>query len=526
VPSSQREAALALGATRWQMIWSSVLPFARPGIIGACFLALGRAVGETMAVTMLIGNNPRIPWPPSIAETLFGQGNTIASAIASEFPGALYPLYKSALTELALVLLLVSIVVNSLARLLIWRVASGAAGSAYRRRQAGGVQLLEALSAGGRGLVTWVGLPALLMWALEAPLWRVLPDWLGGPSPLAFVAGMAVFAALLWLVKRTATALRRWLFPDPQRYADAWNWVMTQVLALGVGVTVIPLFVILGYLCVNGVQAINWAFFVNLPAQGGMANGLVGSLVLVALASLFAVPVGILAAIYLAESRGSLLAPLASSLRETLTQAPFVPVGLVNILPSKDRRRSRLVPTVRFLGELLSGVPSIVVGIFVYFLVVRPMGHFSGWAGAFALGVMMIPIVMRASEEALKLVPEALRNASYALGASRWQTVVRVLVPAALPAIITGVFLAIARIGGETAPLLLTIFGNDFFPTSPNDVFPAVPVLIYNYAKSPYVEQHQRAWAAALVLLIVVMLLNFGIRVLTGKRVVLAGRAD
>jgi phosphate transport system permease protein len=481
VPASQREAALALGATRWQMIWSAVLPFARPGIIGACFLALGRAVGETMAVTMLIGNNPRIDW------SLFAQGNTIASAIASEFPGASYPLYKSALTQLALVLLLVSIIVNSLARLMIWRVVQKARGSAYRRRLAWGAQLAETLSAGGRRLLLWVGLPALLAWALDVPLRGLV----GGPHYLTFLTATAAFAVLLWLTARAATALRRRLVPDPQRYADAVNRLMDGILVVCVAVTVGPLFVILGYLCYNGLQAIDWQFFVNLPAEGGMANGLIGSLVLVGLASLFAVPVGVLAAIYLAE-----------------------------------KRRGRLVPTVRFIGELLSGVPSIVIGMFVYTLLVRPTGHFSGWAGAFALGVMMIPIVMRASEEALKLVPEALRNASYALGASRWQTVVRVIVPAALPAIITGIFLAIARIGGETAPLLFTILGNDFFPSSPDDVFPAVPVLIYNYAKNADPLQQQRAWAAALVLLVVVMLLNFGIRALTGKRVVLAGRAD
>src|SRR5437868_12243362 len=151
-----------------------------------------------------------------------------------------------------------------------------------------------------------------------------------------------------------------------------------------------------------------------------MANALCGSAMMVGLATLFAVPIGVLAAIYLAEYRSDWFGP-----------------------------------SVRFIGELLAGVPSIVIGIFGYAVVVQPLGHFSGWAGAFALGVMMLPIVMRASEEALKLVPTALRHASFALGASRWQTVTRVMVPAALPAIITAVFLAVARVAGETAPLLL-----------------------------------------------------------------------
>src|SRR5262249_29073165 len=143
-----------------------------------------------------------------------------------------------------------------------------------------------------------------------------------------------------------------------------------------------------------------------------------------------------------------------------------------------------------------------------------------------ALGVMMIPIVMRASEEALKLVPKPLRHASMALGANHWQTVVRITVPAALPAIITAVFLAIARIAGETAPLLLTATDYRDFPESPNDPTPSIPVLIFKYSVSPYPDWHRKAWAAALVLMVLVMLLNFGIRWVTGKRVVLAARAD
>src|SRR5207237_4547880 len=207
-------------------------------------------------------------------------------------------------------------------------------------------------------------------------------------------------------------------------------------------------------------------------------------------ATLFAVPVGVLAAVYLAEYRSD-----------------------------------RLAPAVRFIGELLSAVPSIIIGIFAYNLVVRPMGHFSGWAGAFALGVMMIPIVMRASEEALKLVPQSIRDASYALGASRCQTVLRVVVPAALPAIITAVFLAVARIGGETAPLLLTASSNQYWPSSPNDFTPSLPVYIFTYAVSPYEDWHSQPWAAALVLLAVVLLLNIGIRSLTARRAPLARRA-
>jgi phosphate transport system permease protein len=257
------------------------------------------------------------------------------------------------------------------------------------------------------------------------------------------------------------------------------------------------LFLILGYLLYRGGSSLSWDFFTQLPKPvgqtgGGIANAFYGSFLMVGLATAFSVPVGLLAAIYLTEYRSGLLGK-----------------------------------TVRFVGEMLGSVPSIVIGIFGYYVVVKPITqHFSGLAGGFALGVMMIPIVMRASEEALKLVPKTLRNASSALGASQWQTIVRVTVPAALPAIITAIFLAIARVAGETAPLLLTASSNTFWPRSVNDFTPSLPVYIFNYAVSPYEDWHRQAWAAAFVLLVVIMVLNFGIRVLAGKRVLQASQAD
>lgn len=448
VPRSQREGSLALGATRWQTIWHVVLPYARPGIVGGCFLALGRALGETMAVTMLIGNQTYIPqsWQ-ELLKLPFAMGNSIASVIANEYTEATYDLYLSALMTLGLVLLAVSVVVNTAARFLIWRVNNPS------RR----ISMLSRLLSAARGT--------------------------GAANPTESAEEHKQPLAL-----RVAPASRR---------AAIWiNRAMTGVLGACLLVTVGFLFLILGYLVVEGVGSLNWEFFTKLPAPvgekgGGMANALVGSLMLVGLATLFAVPVGLLTAIYLSEYRSD-----------------------------------RLGPIVRFIGELLGGVPSIVIGIFAYALVVKPMGHFSGWAGSFALGVMMIPIVMRASEESLKLVPSALRQASFALGANHWQSVLRVVVPAALPAIITAVFLAIARVGGETAPLLLTASGNQYWPRSPNDPMPSLPLFIFNYAVSPYDDWHRQAWAAALVLLVVIMLLNFGIRFATGKRVAVATSAD
>lgn len=435
VPRAQREGALALGATRWQTIRGVVLPYALPGILGGCFLALGRAIGETMAVTMLIGNTAVIELPP------FGRGYTIPSLLAQKLPSSSSAMEDSALIELSLLLFLLTILLNSLARFLIWRV----------------------------------GRPA------NRP--RPLPS-----LPLPSVAEAA------------GSPIKRKRFLTPYFV----NHLMTGVLGLCLLLTCIPLFLILGYIAYRGFGSLSWDFFTKLPkpqgeAGGGLANGIVGSGILVGLATLLALPIGLLAAIFLSEYR-----------------------------------TSRLAPVIRFVGELLGGVPSIVVGTFVYAFVrlfiedgwLGRRQQFSGWAGAFALAIMMIPILMRASEEALKLVPQTLRNASYALGAHQWQTVLRIIVPAALPAIITGAFLAIARIAGETAPLLMTAFGNDKWAFSPSQKMGFLPLYIYQYSMSGDPLYEKQAWAAALVLLAFVMLLNVGIRLLTGKREVLASRAD
>lgn len=446
VPQSQRSAALALGATRWQTIWSAILPVARPGIIGGCFLGLGRALGETMAVTMLIGNRPEIRFSP------FAMGNSIASVIANEFTEATYDLYLSALVELGLVLLVVSLVINSFARILIWKVTRSGSGP-------------------------------LFTWRFRAPKKPLDASPESNTTESPGVKPRPVRDVVRW--SRSKHVWSRWT-----------DRLMTWVLGFCLVLTTVPLVFILGYLVYQGIGALNWEFFVKLPAPvgekgGGMANALYGSLLLVGLATLFAVPAGILGAIFLAEYRSK-----------------------------------RLAPVVRFIGELLTGVPSIVIGIFAYNLVVKPMGNFSGWAGAFALGMMMLPIVMRTTEEALKIVPDSLRYASYALGATRYQTVLRVVLPSAFPSVITAVFLAIARVAGETAPLLLTASSNQYWPSSPNDFTPSLPVYIFTYAVSPYEDWHRQAWAAALVLLGAILLLNFGVRLLAGKRSLVASRAD
>jgi phosphate transport system permease protein len=259
---------------------------------------------------------------------------------------------------------------------------------------------------------------------------------------------------------------------------------MTGVCAF---VSVLVLFFILGYLVFNGGTSINWDFFTKLPkpvgeAGGGMANAIVGSGKILLLASLMGVPIGFLGGIYLAEFSGK---------------------GMASV--------------VRYAADLLNGVPSIVIGIFAYSLVVLPFKHFSAYAGAFALGMMMIPITLRSTEEFLKSVPRMLREGAMALGASKWKTIATVIVPAAYRGIMTAILLALARVAGETAPLLFTAFGNRFESHGWSQPTATLPVMIYTYAVSPYDDWHRQAWAAGLVLLGLVLIINILARTILSR---------
>jgi len=256
------------------------------------------------------------------------------------------------------------------------------------------------------------------------------------------------------------------------------NYVMFSLTGVCAVITVGVLFFILGYLLWHGGSALSWTFLTHLPTPvgesgGGMANAIVGSAKLLLLASLFGIPVGFLGGVYLAEFGGQTFS--------------FV---------------------VRYTADLLNGVPSIVMGIFAYTVVVLPMGHFSTLAGSLALGVMMIPIAVRSTEEALRTVPMMLREGALALGASKWKTIATVAVPAARKGIITGIVLDIARVAGETAPLLFTAFSNRFWSPGWSQPTASLPVMVYNYAISPYEDWHRQAWAAGLVLLTLVLVAN------------------
>jgi phosphate transport system permease protein len=268
------------------------------------------------------------------------------------------------------------------------------------------------------------------------------------------------------------------------------NHLITGLAVLSTVLVIVPLVAILIYLIYMGASSLNLDFFTKIPAPvgepgGGMANAMLGSGVVLALASLIGVPVGIAAGVYLAEfGRGKLLAG-----------------------------------AIRFTADVLNGVPSIVMGISIYALIVKPQQHFSAFAGGVALAVMMVPTIARTTEEMLATVPHAIREAALGLGVPKWRTVLSVSLKTASPGIITGCMLAFARVAGETAPLLFTAFGNQFWSFKLTEPIAALPLQIYVYAVSPYDEWHRLAWAGSLVLIVMIMVAVTLVRVYASRGV-------
>jgi phosphate transport system permease protein len=260
--------------------------------------------------------------------------------------------------------------------------------------------------------------------------------------------------------------------------------ILIYVLAFA---CVLPLLFILGYIIEAGITKINWHFLVNIPkpvgeSGGGIANALLGSVIIIAVASVIAIPIGIMAGIYLSENK-----------------------------------KGRLAYWCRLCTDILQGVPSIVIGIVIYFWLVKPLRGFSALAGSVALAIMMLPIIVRSTEETLKLLPDSLKEAGLALGMPFHRVIFKIIVPVGIGGILSGVMLSIARITGETAPLLFTAFGNPYLSVNVTKPMQSLPLLIYNYATSPYTDWLNLAWGASVVLLLWVLFLNIFTKIITRK---------
>jgi phosphate transport system permease protein len=265
------------------------------------------------------------------------------------------------------------------------------------------------------------------------------------------------------------------------------NWIALGSITLAALIVTVPLFLILGTVVVRGLGTFNWAFLTQIPKPigeegGGMGNAILGSVLLLGFASLIGVPLGIGAGIFLAEYG-----------------------------------RNKFGNLVRFTADVLNGVPSVVIGMTAWALVVVPQGHFSLISGSVALGIMMVPVISRTTEEVLLLVPQSIREAALGLGIPKWRTIISVVLRSASAGIVTSVMLAFARIAGESAPLMFTAFGNEFWSSSPNQPVAALPLQIYKYAIQPYEQAHAQAWTAALVLISMIVLTVVFVRFIVGR---------
>ena len=381
-----------------------MLPYTRVGVIGGVMLGLGRALGETMAVTFVIGNAHKI------SASILAPGTTISATIANEFTEAVGDIYTSSLIALGLILFVITFIVLAIARYLLLRLERKDRVTPWNRRS----------------------MPAAAA-ATRSP-WRCRL-----PRPLF---------GLGWLV------------------------------------------LILGVLLWEGFSGLSLKVFTEMTpppgADGGLLNPIIGSLILTVLAVAIGTPLGILAGTYMAEYG----------------------------------RHDKLTSVVRFINDILLSAPSIVIGLFVYEIMVYPMGHFSGWAGAVALAVIVMPVVVRTTEDMLLLVPDTLREAAASIGLPRSLMIMRIAYRAARAGMLTGVLLAIARISGETAPLLFTALNNQFWSTNLNAPMASLPVVIFQFALSPYADWQKLAWTGALIITITVLALSIIARALaaTGKQ--------
>ena len=269
------------------------------------------------------------------------------------------------------------------------------------------------------------------------------------------------------------------------RYRYAKNWTALALCCISGLIVLVPLGYILAYTAIHGFSALNFGFFTNLPKPvgetgGGIANALVGTVIMLLLSGVIAIPIGILSGIYLAEFGNNAFGN-----------------------------------TIRFMTDVMNGLPSIIIGVFAYTLVVIPMKRFSAIAGAVALSILMLPIIIRATEELIKLVPNHIREGGVAIGIPRWKVSIRIILRTALPGIVTAIMLSVARAAGETAPLLFTALGNRFWQPRLDQPMSAVSLQIFEYAKAPYEDWHAQAWAASLVVILMILVFKIIIRIVT-----------
>ena len=485
VPDSQREGMLAMGATRWQSIRRAVLSYGKQGIIGALILGLGRALGETIAVAFLIGGASTVIPPQG---TLLNRGESIASKFANNY-NEISPADTngfSAFLELGLVLFIITLIINVIAQIL---VSQGTKHS------------------GKKNTGLWSNITKWLQYLVFPILVLIASPFISLPVALVVIVLWALLKGLRAYqvrVEEKGGELPKFLtyIAEPNKsynYRKFINRLMQGLFVLALLVAIIPLAAIFILVITKGLPVVFQPdFLINdtsgrpllggLPTNNkGIAQAILGTGLLVGMASVIGIPLGILAGISLSEYG-----------------------------------KTRFGRLVRFTADVLQGVPSIIIGLFILTVVINnslfvPGQKYNGWAGSIALAIMMLPIISRTTEEILRLVPDNMREAALALGVPKWRVILTVVLPAALSGVVTGVILGVARVAGETAPILLTARGNDSF-NGLNDQTPALTLVMYNYGRRPDAASVDLSWGAAFVLMLIVLLLSFGVRYLTRNR--------
>ncbi len=445
VPREQEEAAFALGSTRWEMVRDAVLPWSRSGIVGASTLGLGRAVGETIAIAILIGDQP------NIRNSIFGPGATLAGWIALQ-TGEASGLQLSALTALAVVLFGLALLTNLGARLVTRRSPT-----------TGGLKLIDRIFL--RRVTGEIAMPEIAVQDDDSDFADERE-----PAPPPESQGARASAGIV----DVSPARRR------------TSILATVGIYAAVVIALIPLGLVLGEALVQGVQVLSVSFFTGLPpidpsniSGAGISNAIVGTLIMVGIGLLIAAPLGILTAMLTYESTAS------------------------------GRIGARVAWVLGLFVDIMLGIPSIVVGMMCYLAIVVSQQQFDALTGGIALSIIMYPIIVRTADEVIRLVPSGLSEAALALGAPKWRTALKIVIPAALPGILTGVVLAIARAAGETAPLLFTAGYSNFFSTNIMQPMASMPIVIYNLvinARTP--QSTQFAWGATLVLVVMILMLS------------------